>query len=169
MIDDAKFWLLLRYCDNYVCWELHWHCMCSVLALSVLFVVSLLGISFWVFHILLYSIKYSGANSCNLAYDIGTSIAYLTCCGEPATQHCCGRLIRISCFCLIIFNDFILYWIHNNLFLYMLEQFDFVHGSGAVLEYLSFKHPFFSPTSLPSLNCSLGFVVCPTRVSLCRK
>lgn len=41
---DTKFlpdWI--RYCDNYVCWELHWHCMCPFIALSVLLMVSFAG------------------------------------------------------------------------------------------------------------------------------
>lgn len=32
-----------RYCDNDVFWELHWHCMCALAALSVLFMVVLLS------------------------------------------------------------------------------------------------------------------------------
>ena len=31
---------ILRYCHNNVCWKLHWHYMCQVVALSVLLMVS---------------------------------------------------------------------------------------------------------------------------------
>jgi len=111
---------------------------------------------------ILYSKNYSGANSRNLAYGTGTSIAYPTCCGERITQHCCGRLTHIPCFRLFFKTILFCFEFVNNVFLYMLKQFDFVRGSGAVLEYLSFEQPFFSATSLPSLNYSLGFVVFST-------